>query len=201
VTIDVLAEPLQNGRVIRYTLRSGNHLLTWADCIENWQHNATYRDVFSRLLRDVPFAAYFWETPPVTRAIVNRAFEFILADSPELANVRADTQAFRDHFRSAATGDDIVTFHNLGGDALLVAPCPIPGTAGYAHMADFARHAPESQQHALWRTVGSAMLRHIGTQPTWLSTSGLGVYWLHLRLDSQPKYYTFQPYRPFHSDT
>ncbi|MDF9799652.1 hypothetical protein OKW21_004915 [Catalinimonas alkaloidigena] len=28
-----------------------------------------------------------------------------------------------------------------------------------------------------------------------MSTSGLGVYWLHIRLDSRPKYYQFDPYR------
>jgi hypothetical protein len=28
----------------------------------------------------------------------------------------------------------------------------------------------------------------------WLSTSGLGVAWLHIRLDSTPKYYQHQPY-------
>lgn len=29
----------------------------------------------------------------------------------------------------------------------------------------------------------------------WCSTSGLGVYWLHIRLDQYPKYYTYRPYK------
>jgi len=29
----------------------------------------------------------------------------------------------------------------------------------------------------------------------WLSTSGLGIAWLHVRLDERPKYYTHAPYR------
>ena len=29
----------------------------------------------------------------------------------------------------------------------------------------------------------------------WVSTSGLGVYWLHVRLDSYPKYYQHAPYK------
>jgi hypothetical protein len=24
---------------------------------------------------------------------------------------------------------------------------------------------------------------------------GIGIYWLHLRLDTKPKYYTYTPYR------
>jgi len=39
------------------------------------------------------------------------------------------------------------------------------------------------------------MQKQISDRPTWLSTAGLGVYWLHLRLDSRPKYYRYQPYK------
>jgi hypothetical protein len=28
----------------------------------------------------------------------------------------------------------------------------------------------------------------------WISTSGLGVPWVHVRLDSYPKYYQYRPY-------
>lgn len=31
--------------------------------------------------------------------------------------------------------------------------------------------------------------------PLWVSTSGLGVPWLHVRLDDAPKYYTHRPFR------
>jgi hypothetical protein len=29
----------------------------------------------------------------------------------------------------------------------------------------------------------------------WVSTSGLGVPWVHVRLDERPKYFQFGPYR------
>ena len=35
--------------------------------------------------------------------------------------------------------------------------------------------------------------------PVWTSTSGLGVYWLHVRLDSRPKYYQHQPFKKWPS--
>ncbi|KAL7575598.1 hypothetical protein ACA910_020166 [Epithemia clementina (nom. ined.)] len=31
-------------------------------------------------------------------------------------------------------------------------------------------------------------------QPVWLSTSGMGIAWLHMRLDQVPKYYTYTPF-------
>ena len=49
-------------------------------------------------------------------------------------------------------------------------------------------------QHALWRTVGEAVSERITDRPLWLSTAGGGVAWLHVRLDSRPKYYGHTPY-------
>jgi len=31
--------------------------------------------------------------------------------------------------------------------------------------------------------------------PSWLSACGLGVYWLHSRLDPKPKYYVYEPFK------
>ena len=39
------------------------------------------------------------------------------------------------------------------------------------------------------------LLARIDYRTLWLSTSGLGVAWLHLRLDHEPKYYQYAPYR------
>ena len=36
-----------------------------------------------------------------------------------------------------------------------------------------------------------------GEAPTWVSTEGSGVAWLHARLDARPKYYHHAPYRAF----
>jgi hypothetical protein len=57
------------------------------------------------------------------------------------------------------------------------------------------RTAPGAQKHALWRAVGEAMQRRISQKPVWLSTAGMGVAWLHVRLDDRPKYYGYMPYR------
>ncbi len=78
---------------------------------------------------------------------------------------------------------------------MLVAPAPQGPPRAYAHLAVFARHAPASQQDALWQAVGHAVADRLATEPLWLSTSGLGVGWLHVRLDERPKYYTYAPYR------
>jgi len=36
--------------------------------------------------------------------------------------------------------------------------------------------------------------QRLGERRLWISTAGGGVAWLHVRLDSSPKYYGFRPY-------
>jgi hypothetical protein len=115
-----------------------------------------------------------------------------LLDSPEPAR-RPDPHAFAKHFPGAQAG--VATFANLGGDALMVVPCPVAEPSAYGHLAAFVRLAPEVQRHALWQSVGEAMARRVGAKPVWLSTAGAGVSWLHVRLDDRPKYYGFAAYR------
>lgn len=186
---------LSNGRVLHFRLLRDGEPQCWSDVVDRWQDDHSFRHFFISLLVDAPFPAYFWETPPVTSATIDREFEFVLADSRQLAGVRADKQAFANHFASAGPATSVIEFSNLGGDATLVVPCPRGPLTAYSQLSTFARQAPDDQQHRLWALVGAALERRLGTQPVWLSTSGLGIYWLHIRLDSAPKYYTHEPYR------
>ena len=101
-----------------------------------------------------------------------------------------DAYAFSGYFRP---GCEVATFWNLGGDAMLVAPCPAE-TGNFAHLASFSATASAERQDALWKAVGDALVSRIGPEPLWLSTAGHGVGWLHVRLDSRPKYYQHAPY-------
>ncbi len=152
-----------------------------------------FADWYSDLLRATGPVAYFWEHPPLTRANCGSAAEFVLLEAPALANSRPDRSSFAQHFATAES--DIAIFESLGGDARLIAPCPLSAQSDYAHLGAFLHNAPTSQIHSLWRHIGLTTTALLGTQPLWLSTSGLGVSWLHIRLDTRPKYYQHQPYK------
>ena len=189
---------LNKGCVLRFRLLRDGAPLSWSDVVHRWQNDQSFRCFFISALRDAPFHAYFWETPPVTHATIDREFAFVLVDSPQLHGIRTDQQAFANHFASAQTGTSVIEFSNLGGDATLVVPCHRGPLSAYSQIAAFTRGAPGEQQHQLWTLVGATLERQLGTQPVWLSTSGLGIYWMHIRFDSEPKYYTHQPYRKLH---
>ena len=127
----------------------------------------------------------------VTSETVSAPFEFAVLDSPGLER-RPDQAAFAKHFADSAAA--VVSFANLGGDAIMIVPRPIAAPTAYGHLASFVRFAPELQRQELWRIVGEKMAERIGKMPVWLSTAGAGVSWLHVRLDDRPKYYSYTPY-------
>lgn len=185
-------EELPDGRGLRVAVDLHSRPATTADVIRGWQGDAEFRSLFNALLAGAPFAEFRWEAPALTSVTVTRPFECVVLNAPGLAG-RPDPGAFAEHFAGADAG--VAVFPNLGGDAVLVAPCPVAEPSAYGHLAAFVRPAPEPQQYALWQTVGEEMARRVGAEPVWLSTAGAGVPWLHVRLDSRPKHYGFGPYR------
>ena len=183
-------ELLDAGNVHRYSLFRDQTPVSYSDVLSLWRDNESFRSWFIRLLADSPFKAFRWETPAVTTDTLNRDFEFVLLRNDSLSR-RVDATAFADYFDSSL---EVVTFPNLGGDALLVVPCPMGDSSIYGHLAAFVRGAPESQLHCLWESVARAMMQRVCDRPVWLSTAGMGVSWLHVRLDDRPKYYGYRPF-------
>ena len=131
-------------------------------------------------------------SPPITSATIERLYEFVLVESPALARVSPTPNIFSKYFTDLST---VTHFTNLGGDSLLIVPTPDTSDSNYAHLACFVRRAVQQQQRLLWATISQMLSQRLNDQPCWVSTSGLGVYWLHIRLDTRPKYYVHQPYR------
>jgi hypothetical protein len=199
--ISLAAEPAWDWRVqrvepavMRATLLSGGTPLTMGAVLARWSDDGGFRAFWTCSLRDLPFAAYCWEMPPLTRAVLDRPFECVFVASPALAAVRADPRPFAQYLSRAEDAAGAVTFDNLGRDALLVAPNPRAETAAYAHLAVFLRRAPADQAQAFWCSVALAVESRLGDVPIWLSTAGLGVRWLHVRIDARPKYYRHAEY-------
>jgi hypothetical protein len=165
--------------------------VSFRNYLEWLEQDQEFASWYTNLLDATDFEAFFWEHPPICNANLDSDMEFVLLDSPTLARMRPDPAPFEAHFGS---GGEIVTFRSLGGDAILIAPTPSGSHAAYCHLAAFVRGAPMSELRDLWRETGRAMRESISDRNLWLSTSGLGVSWLHIRLDSYPKYYQHRPY-------
>jgi len=172
-------------------LTEGDRPLSFAEVFALWRGDRAFRDFWSAALRRVPFAGFCWECPALSSARIGADFECVFVDSPMLAGSGHDAHSFAEHFRADAS---TATFDSLGRDARLVAPCPGPAGSDFSHLRSFLATASDEQASEFWRAVGLALEARLGETPTWLSTAGLGVAWLHVRLDSRPKYYRHAPY-------
>ncbi len=165
--------------------------LSFGEVLRDWAASEPFRRQWLDWLRALPFDACVWECPPVTAVSLPRPFECVFLSSPSLAGMRPEPEVFAEHFRPDRS---VVTFKNLGRDAVLVVPCPVGDGRDFSHLAQFVRTAAPEQQDALWQSVGEAMGVRVSNDPVWLSTAGHGVAWLHVRLDSSPKYYRHAAY-------
>jgi len=151
-------------------------------------------DVLHQQQRVTP--AFFWECPPFSLNTLNVVpFEFVILPAPVLLTRQPDKESFGEKFQH---GSAAVAFPSLGGDAMLIAPVPQEGVddRAYMHLASFIHNANQQQVDAMWLTVAHTIRKQLNSshRKIWLSTSGAGVQWLHVRLDSRPKYYNWQEY-------
>lgn len=183
-----------SARVQRYTLEQQDRPLSFGDLIDRWSFDQAFCHEFTKLLAASPFAAFRWEMPALTPASRLAPAEFVVIDTPAFARRRSDRRTFAEKF-DPARNEGIVAFANLSGDAHMVVPSPLTSEDDFGHIAAFLRTAGTAQTSAFWQTIGSLMAQQTGTAPVWLNTAGGGVAWLHVRLDSRPKYYQHAPYR------
>lgn len=159
------------------------------------------RTALTEVLAGSRFEAFAWETAPLHDGTADRPFAMAIVDSPGLRRVQPEPEPFLPQLGRAR----VRTFANLGGDAVLVVPHP-DAAPGAAHLARFVRASgrappPSGKEQAapdiaaeLWTAVAAAVAAWPANRPLWVSTAGLGVHWLHVRLDARPKYYRHRPF-------
>jgi hypothetical protein len=168
--------------------------LRWPAFARGLREREEIRSLLTFALRECEEEAFFWECSPWRTEVSREPFlEFVVVPTTAFEGVGADPDAFSAHFDES----DIARFDSLGGDARLVAPSPVGRRDANLHLGSFVRNAPSVRIDALWIAVGDEIgaWRRAKRGDLWLSTSGLGVPWLHIRLDSRPKYYTHADYR------
>ncbi len=179
----------------RYRISDGQAPIRFDAYLELLEKDEGFASWLAEQLAAEDMPAYFWEHPALTRRNLSAEAEFVLIESEELAAQRPDSAPFKPQLAEQPDGD-VISFLNLGGDAFLVVPRKLGPSKAYTHLAAFVRQAPRDQVVALLALSAHVMRQRMtAAAPLWLSTAGMGVPWLHVRLDGEPKYYRHAPYR------
>ena len=178
---------------IRFRITQNGQLLSFQEVFELWSQSVDFRTFYIHFLAEHTFSALYWEHPGLRTSLLNHPYECVVLISTSLDRRSLNQDAFADFFQ---TEELVTNFDNLGKNARLIVPTPTGEVNHYKHLAKFLRADKSPQQHALFQQIGQLMLQKIHPEKTiWLNTAGNGVIWLHVRLDSRPKYYKTQAYR------
>ena len=178
--------------VTKYRITANGKPVAFRKVIDLWKTSKEFIKFFIGLLKSSSYQGFFWEVKPTASENLDEEFEFVLVNSPILPALVSDSTPFAPYFVNV---DWVVSMPNLGGDAVLIIPVQKGDASHYSHLANFVRNAPAEQIEIFWNTVGEEFDKAIGVETKWLSTAGLGVSWLHVRIDSRPKYYRYQAYK------
>lgn len=186
-------KPLESTEAnLKFNINHNDERLSTKQFLHYLKSSIEFRTFYNNILINCGFAAFFWENKPLTNEKLNNDYECNLVNSQFLADQSPDSETFRNYFDS---DKEVVTFKNLGKDADLIVPVPKNEVGCYTHIGAFVRCKNRNQIDAFWKTVANETLRITGNKPVWLSTSGSGVYWLHARIDTYPKYYQTEEYK------
>jgi hypothetical protein len=162
--------------------------MLWSEVLKNWENGIPFS--YPEKLQQKN--KFFWNTSPLTKD-ENTTYIEKFKESIELTDFQSKTE-FKDKLKEAEKNKIkyAVAFPNLSGDTILVVPIPRKGKS-YATLKDFVDNAPMKQQQELWKLVAEEAKNKVKQVKKfgkiWISTHGLGVPYLHVRISSQPKYY------------
>ena len=184
----------QSEHSIRFRLKKEDKYLTFKEVFELWINNTAFTSFYTKAILKLDYEAFYWEHPAINAAFLEKKYECVLQRSKPLEHLKINNKAFEEHI---STQNIFVTdFLNLGKNARLIVPTKRTEEEIYNHLGKFIRYAESKQVIAVFKRVGQKMLEEIKKDELiWLNTAGLGVIWLHIRMDAKPKYYKTKTYK------
>jgi len=168
--------------------------ITWRKFISLCKaNNLSFVIIIKEAILRTKFETIYFNCPPVTKADLDQVFNVAILNAPALRSVTTDVHTFADKFIDQ---NMVTSFENLNGDCLMVCPVPLEDQPEeiYSSLGPFIRSARIEQQIAFWGLVASDLETVISIRKVWMNTAGTGVSFLHLRLDSRPKYYEYRKF-------
>jgi hypothetical protein len=157
--------------------------MKWKDKIKEWQNGIpqTYPSNIRK--------RFFYQTSVIDSNMSNEYKEkYIESNKLELINQNYDS--FDEYFIKPKN-KYVTSFTNLSGNSVLIVPVPTKKSKhNYTTLKDFIDNAPKVQQKAFWNHVAECIIEMLKVvDKIYVNTHGLGVYYLHVRLDTKPKNY------------
>jgi len=191
-----------NNSQFKYFFTNSNQKLTYQEFINLLKSkDKEFLKIFRETLNNATdeLSAYFWECIPVSNKTIDKEFEFVATKNEELEKITQNYSAFQGYINQALN-NYVTSFLSLHKNATLIIPIPknnANGEVNYKNLKEFTANSSLEQWEEFWQKVGEEMeesLFRANGATRWLSTSGLNVYYLHVRINNSPKHYVYEEY-------
>ncbi len=147
--------------------------------------NKTFRSTCTQILQSVPYPDYVWYLCKIGKGCEVNPFKFTVKQT--VFDCKEDPKTF-----DAVNFDKSMNIiPNLSKNALLLVPKYLKTEKRcYSSISKFMRYGPPNQVDDFWKALADILTYPVNA---WISTHGHGVCYLHLRIDSQPKYLNWVP--------
>ena len=153
--------------------------MKWSEVLSQWESGN-----YPKVPKEIK-SPYFWRTS-VQSSKKDLPYKEEFLEDERFLNKKQDLKTFEEKFKKEKYA---VSFSNLSGDTILVVPVPRKGKR-FTNMFYFMNNASEIQKKKLWEKVAEQAKEFLKTnEKIWISTHGLGVNYLHVRICNNPKYY------------
>ena len=165
--------------------------------------NKTFVKFFTNILLNIPFSAFYFETPPLTINSKNPFYISITKTSFSITRSNHKNFKILDKFQNneilnkskIAKKNSSLAFSSPYNDGILIIPNPyytnfIAKRQKFVHFKKFLEYANWNEIIYFWKLVSiTSKLLLENNDEIWLSTHGHGVSYFHFRIYNNPKYY------------
>lgn len=154
--------------------------MKWGQILKEWENGCVMSyNIFTK-------SRFFYESSPYEND--ESEYEHMLIESNNLDNMSQDYTPFNEYINKNITHTSM-SFYNLSKTSKLIIPMPCVNK-NFTTLKDFIDNASIDTQKEFWKKVADE-IRHMSKlhKKIWISTHGLGVGYLHMRIDTSPKYY------------
>jgi len=151
----------------------------------------------------------FFESKPIYKQTLDEEYEFVLISTDKFLGKRQNNKTFKKYWDSydyqGTSRKYSRIFPSLSKRSTMITPVPRKEDGEYlnyySNLQDFLIHGLTYDIRAFWNTWGKGLedwyikIQDGDVPKVCVNTAGLGVYFLHGRLDPKPKYYKFVEYR------
>lgn len=149
--------------------------------------NDDFNQFFINILKPIDFH-YFLEMNGFSLN-KEQIFEFVIIKTDSFNNLITNGSSFEKYLKNKI---DAISFTSPSGTILLI-PGMLKDKKTYLDISNFIKYASKSQIVHFFKKVSDLVL-NCQFDKIYVSTHGLDVHYLHLRISETPRYYSYTPY-------